>query len=93
MRKAILALKEFTENRRDLIRGFQDKSQPWNIGNEHLFIGIVDMFSEFLSKEVQYLEKVIQYMEKGKSSTCKHPKKFHDKCEEVLYCMKCNADL
>lgn len=91
MKKAISALKDLTEHRRNLIRGFQDKSQPWNIGNEPLCIQIVDMFSEFLSKEIQYLEKVIKYMENP--SSCKHPKKYHDKCGEVLYCMNCNQDL
>lgn len=24
---------------------------------------------------------------------CKHPKKMHDKCDGVLYCMQCNEDL
>ena len=64
MKKAISALKDLAEHRRSLIRGFQDKSQPWNIGNQHLCVQMVDGISEFLSKEIQYLEIVIQYMEK-----------------------------
>lgn len=93
MKKAITALKDLVENRRNLIRGFQDKSQPWNIGNQYLCVQMVEGLSEFLSKEIQYLEIVIQYMEKGKSSTCKHPKKYHDKCGNIWYCMNCNQDL
>jgi len=93
VKKAIVALKNLVENRKTLIIGFQDKSQSWNIGNEPIFLPIVDLFSEFLSKEIQYLDKVIQYMEKGKLSTCKHPKKDHDKCGDVWYCMNCNEDL
>ena len=91
MNKGILALKDLVEHRKSLICGFQDKSQSWNIGNEPLCINVVDMFSEFLSKEIQYLEKVIKYMEPP--SKCKHPKKFHDKCDDVWYCMNCNSDL
>lgn len=91
MKKAISALKDLVEHRRNLIRRFQDKSQPWNVGNEPLCINMVDMFSEFLSKEIEYLEKVIKYMENP--TKCRHPKKFRDKCGDVWYCMKCNQDL
>ena len=93
MKKTILALTDLVEHRKKLIRGFQDKSQPWNIGNEPLCIQIVDMFSEFLSKEIQYLEKILQYEEKSNSKKCKHPKKDHDNCDGILYCMNCNEDL
>ncbi len=93
MENTVCALKDLIENRKNLIRGFQDKSQPWNIGNESICIQLVDGLSEFLSKEVQYLEKIIQTMEKGNSTSCKHPKKDRDKCEETWYCMNCNQDL
>ena len=93
MKKPILALTSLIEHRRNLIRGFQDKSQPWNIGNEPLCIQIIDMFSEFLSKEVQYLERVVLYTKNDLPTKCKHPKKYHDKCDGIWYCMKCNQDI
>jgi hypothetical protein len=93
MKKTILALTSLIEHRRNLIRGFQDKSQPWNIGNEPLCIQIIDMFSEFLSKEVQYLERVVLYTKNDLPTKCKHPKKYHDKCDGIWYCMKCNQDI
>ena len=91
MKKGILALKDLVEHRKILIHGFQDKSQPWNVGNEFICIQIVDMFSEFLSQEIQYLEKVIKYLETPPK--CKHPEKYHDKCADVWYCMNCNSNL
>ena len=93
MKKEITALKDLVEHRKSLIHGLQDKSRTWNVGNEPLCINFVEIFTDFLSKEIQYLEKIIQYGVKQKSSTCKHPKIDHDACGGILYCMNCNYDL
>jgi len=93
MKKGIMALKDLIEHRKSLIRGFQDKSQPWNVGNESLCINVVDMFSEFLSKEIQYLEKVVLYTQNDSPTKCKHHKNDRDKCDGIWYCMNCNQDI
>jgi len=91
MKKVLLALTNLVEHRKKLIRGFQDKSHPWNIENEPLCIQMVDMLSEFLSEEMQYLDSVIKFVKNP--TKCKHPKKDHDRCGNVWYCMNCNSDL
>jgi len=93
MKKIIFAITSLIEHRKNLIRGFQDKSQSWNVGHEPLCIQIVDLFSEFLSKEIKYLEKVVVFAKNDSSTKCKHPKKYHDKCDGIWYCMGCNLDL
>ncbi len=92
MKKAILDLKKLVVHRKELISAFQDKNQPWNLGNSDLPSEMADGLAHFLSDEVQYLEKVIKSLE-DKSVKCSHPKKYHDKCGETWYCMNCNDDL
>ena len=81
MEKAIIALKKFVEHRKELITTFRDKNQPWHLGNYNLPSEMADGLSDFLSYEIQYLEKVIQSLEDKKSTTCRHPKKYHDNAE------------
>lgn len=92
MKKAILALKNLVEHRKNLISAFRDKNQPWHKGNHDLPSEMADGLAHFLSDEVQYLEKVIQSLE-NKSTKCRHPKKYRDKCEGVWYCMNCNQEI
>jgi hypothetical protein len=92
MRKAILALKNLVEHRKQLILGFKDRNQPWNLTND-LPSEMADGLIQFLSDEVLYLEKVIKLLENKKSVKCKHPKKYRDKCGNVWYCMNCNENL
>lgn len=92
MKKAIKALKGLVEHRKKLILGFRDKNQPWHKENQDLPAEMAEGLAVFLSDEVEYLEKVIKLLE-SKKSKCKHPKKYHDKCDGVWYCMNCNEDL
>ncbi len=91
MKKAILALKKLVEHRKGLILGFRDKNQPWHKVDD-LPAEMADGLAHFLSDEVKYLEKIIQLLE-GKSTKCKHPKKYRDKVGKKWYCMNCNSDL
>jgi len=51
---------------------------------------------EIAKTMIKYDETVIYNLEKIKSElipNCKHPKKMHDTCAGVKYCMSCNMDL
>jgi hypothetical protein len=93
MKKAIKALKELVEHRKKLISGFRDKNQPWHKENQDLPSEMAEGLATFLSDEVKYLEKIIQILEDKKSTKCKHPKKYHDKCDGTWYCMNCNENI
>jgi hypothetical protein len=93
MKKAILALKGLIKHRKKLISGFRDKNQPWYKDNQDLPFEMAEGLAVFLSDEVKYLEKVILLLESKKSTKCKHPKKYRDRCNGVLYCMNCNQDI
>ncbi len=93
MKKAIKALKGLVKHRKKLISGFRDKNQPWYKGNSDLPSEMAEGLAQFLSDEVKHLEKIINLLEGKKSTKCKHPKKYRDKCEGVWYCMNCNENL
>lgn len=93
MKKATKALKGLVEHRKKLISGFRDKNQPWHKENQDLPAEMAEGLAVFLSDEVEYLEKVIKLLDGKKSTKCRHPKKYKDKCEGVWYCMNCNQEI
>jgi hypothetical protein len=75
MEKAIIALKNLVEHRKELISTFRDKNRPWHLGNVEISVQLAEGIADFLSNEVQYLEKVVLSLECEKPK-CKHPKKY-----------------
>lgn len=83
-------LKKIIKNRKKIMNGFLDKNQPWH-GNK-ISSELAEGLAEFLREEISNLEMLLKLLDKN-SSKCKHPKKDHDRCNGVLYCMNCNTDL
>jgi len=75
---------------------FQEKIkcfQESTIGTTASFSSLIQTMKEEQEEELKILQLVIKINTKLKQRLCSHPKKDHDACGGVKYCMNCNITL
>jgi len=62
-------------------------------GSTTSFASLVSVMSEEQQTELKMLQDAITVIGRVKQLLCSHPKKDHDTCEGIKYCMNCNLTL
>ena len=62
-------------------------------GSSTSFSSLVNTMSDEQKEELKIIKVTITVLEKVKQILCSHPKKYHDTCEGIKYCMNCKLTL
>jgi len=71
------------------IKMFDENTQ----GTTESFSSLVKTMKEEQKEELRVLQNIILIITRLKQEFCKHPKKDHDICKGIKYCMNCNLTL
>lgn len=92
VKKAIKLLDWWIENREKNLKVITAKVIKENAINADTEFEFPKIYNAILGNE-QAVIKNLKLIRKKIIPNCKHPKRMHDMCDGIKYCMSCNLDL